>query len=316
MIAAFKERNIHEPLMSASETLVSALRGLQIARIRMAHALEFDLHVGPFAGDVWRSVFGLALDTVSESLRLEVMAPDSGVKHWSLRPPSVLQDRLLAGQPVHSEIVLFGPLCNRLAEVFTAIRLAGDLGFGKLRIKAKLLGMDLLLADGTCTSVAGLQARSPVTAWDVYQQSSAGMPINAGGPDGLHIRFVTPLNIKHQNQTLRQAPPLRLLVTRIIERAEKLCDPKGAGRILEAQEWRELVEVATQCCIIASQLEWVERIRYSAAQQQSMPWGGLVGHITYSAPAARLAPWFALAEWLQLGSKVTSGQGVLCTEVI
>lgn len=302
--------------MSASATLASALQGLQIVRIQMTHVLESQLHVGLFAGDVWRSVFGLALDTVSTALRLQLMAPDSGVKLWSLRAPAVREGSIAAGVEVRSEILLFGPLCDRLDDVVAAIKLAGELGFGKLRVKAELLGLKLLSTNGLPQPVEPVHRSTLVSAWSIYEQAALACSDADAARCGLRVQLITPLNIKHQNQPLRQAPSLRQLVTRILERAEKLCDPGGVGRILEAEEWHQVMDIAAQSAFMATHLQWVERARYSAAQQQTMPWGGLVGHIEYSAPAAGLAPWFAIAEWLQLGSKVTSGQGVIVAEAM
>ncbi|RLC18770.1 MAG: hypothetical protein DRI57_07960 [Deltaproteobacteria bacterium] len=60
---------------------------------------------------------------------------------------------------------------------------------------------------------------------------------------------------------------------------------------------------------VSSDLRWEHAIRYSNRQKRSMPFGGLIGEVTFAGDLAPFWPFILLGEWMHVGKKTSFGLG-------
>lgn len=154
------------------------------------------------------------------------------------------------------------------------------------------------------------------TALAVFQSA-----IEPDHPTALRVDLLTPLQLQHRGQVLREAPALELLLRGTVDRLAPWLPPGRTGdtpdacwrghALMDPATARHALDTARAAPLQQHELRRVQVRRRSARTAQVMPLHGLVGTLHYGAPAAALAPWLRLAQWLQLGSRTRFGLGAL-----
>jgi hypothetical protein len=131
----------------------------------------------------------------------------------------------------------------------------------------------------------------------------------------LALSFDSPLATRQGPHWLKHAPSMALVVARVVRRLEALSPQRREESCWrgDAAPWLGL---AAQCPVERQSLAWVDWRRRSHRQQCSMTFGGLLGTVHYGGPAARLRPWLALAQALQLGARTTFGLGCVSVHAV
>ena len=292
-----------------SPRLQRAFASLPLLRMPFAHRMQGDLRLEPFKGGLWHGVFGASLHDISvEAFECLMEQADDARRPWALHPPEMTDEWVPAGGVMRGSLLLAGtPAIAHAAACAQALQRMGERGFGSERVRATLVELGARHADGTEATLAAVVS-APPTALDVWRIAACGARDTA--PAGLRLRLATPLRIKHEGELLRAVPPLDILMRRLLARLVLLL-PQQPGGLFEPGERDELLYLALAAPLVAHQLMGVEWTRYSARQKRTMPFEGLLGTLEYGPPAGVLLPWFALAEWLQLGAKTTFGFGVV-----
>jgi hypothetical protein len=122
------------------------------------------------------------------------------------------------------------------------------------------------------------------------------------------LRFDTRLRLKAGNGVLKQPPSAEILLQRLLERVSALAQLYGPGA-LPSEGVRSVLVQARQLALVETTLQWTEWARTSGRTGQTMPWGGLLGEISYCGDLTYVLPWLALGEWLHIGSKTSFGLG-------
>lgn len=178
------------------------------------------------------------------------------------------------------------------------------------------LGAVALPAATASPAVFSEAASTATTALAVFQSA-----IEPDHPAAQRVDLLTPLQLQHQGQVLREAPPLELLLRGTVDRLAPWLPPGRAGdtpdacwrghALMDPATARHALDTARAAPLQQHDLQRVQFRRRSARTAQVMPLHGLVGTLHYGAPAAALAPWLRLAQWLQLGSRTRFGLGAL-----
>lgn len=165
-------------------------------------------------------------------------------------------------------------------------------------------------------SEAASTATTATTALAVFQSA-----IEPDHPAALRVDLLTPLQLQHRGQVLRDAPSLELLLRGTVDRLAPWLPPGRTGdtpdagwrghALMDPATARHALDTARAAPLCQHDLQRVQVRRRSARTAQVMPLHGLVGTLHYGAPAAALAPWLRLAQWLQLGSRTRFGLGAL-----
>lgn len=262
------------------------------------------LRLAGFAGPLWRSGFGMALQRhFPEVFALFFDDGSPLARLYALRPP---HGAVVPGGRFELGINLFGPACDHALACTQAMAMLGETGLGTPRghfalEQARIAGRDAPFLE----TGAGLRA------WPEPLREDECPWTQPAGSDELDVRLLTPLRIKNDDDVCRQAPALDLLLRRLYGRMTQLCEAAGERvppvRVPTPAELRHAASLRP----VASELSWLEVRRRSSRTQQKMQFGGLVGWLRFRGELAPYRELLALGEIMQLGGKTTFGFGCM-----
>jgi hypothetical protein len=306
--------------LTASPTLLAAMAEMPLCRLVFAHRFLEDAPLEPLKGSLWHGVFGACLHDLQPAAYAALFDLEESRRPWALVPPLDAEPWVPAGAVVQAAITLIGPeAVPHAAACVQALAEMGRRGLGSRRAKAELLEVALQSAEGDLLpwpeAYSGLAAAIPpigtpsaAQVW-LAAQAQARSQLSAQA-QGLSLRLLTPLRLKQGGEIQRDAPELALLQRRLLGRWV-LLNPQREGGLFAPGERDAWLGLAEQAPLLEHHLQGLSWQRRSARQQRHMPLEGLCGRLRYGPPAQALRPWWALAEWLQLGSKTSFGLGVV-----
>jgi hypothetical protein len=302
---------------SPSPQMMAAMAELPLCRLVFAHRFLEDAPLEPLKGSLWHGVFGACLHDLQPQAYAALFGLDDSRRPWALVPPLDTETWVPAGAVVQAAITLIGrEAVLHAAACVAALQEMGHRGLGSTRARAQWLEVALQSADGALLPWPDVSQRldAPLppgglpSAAQVWQAAAA--QAHAQPTQGLGLRLLTPLRLKEGGEIQREAPSLGLLQRRLLGRWV-LLNPQREGGLFAPGERDAWLALAEQAPLLEHHLQGVSWQRRSARQQRHMPLEGLCGRLRYGPPAQALRPWWALAEWLQLGSKTSFGLGVV-----
>jgi len=229
------------------------------------------------------------------------------------------QDRrrdLQPGDNLRFELTLIGDVAIRQQPAFiAALLVAGEKGLGRDRARAKLSQVDAL--------TGAHRTPHPLLIHDVWQ----GAPLDVvvlSYADGqawrdaldyagdraitrLHLRFLSPLNIKQRGQVMT-VPAFPAIARAVVRRLRILSQVHGAGEWPHT-EWGALLDLADTVRLEHHETTWVSSQRRS--KRGTMPMAGFVGEAWYTADTdlRPLLPALWLGQWVHIGKAAVWGNG-------
>lgn len=292
-----------------SPTAPLALASLQMLRLRFTHELEDDAELDVFKGAVWHGVFGMALMSVDKQAYCCLFESAQRAAPWRLSPPVNAEKNLIAGTKLHASVVLFNDAIQHAPACAAAIAQMGIYGFGSNRARARLEDLTGHIGDQPVT-LQSLFSRHDSAECGLFADAFfSGAPVI--GPKSICLQLVSPLTLKVEGHVSREAPGMATLVTRLLGRLVGLLPVIEHG-FFNTDQRADLLRAAASVRPAAMDVRWFEWQRYSGRQKSVMPFGGLIGDISYSIEsdeAELIWPWLRMAEWLGVGSKTTFGHG-------
>ncbi len=125
-------------------------------------------------------------------------------------------------------------------------------------------------------------------------------------PEKCTFRFLTRLELKEKSRypDIRFGVLFRALLRRITTLAHLHCGIDCSGI-----DFAGLSHAADEIRTVSSNLSYEYAERYSNRQKRRMPFGGLIGDITFEGDLAPFLPFIRLGEWVNVGKKTTFGLG-------
>lgn len=226
---------------------------------------------------------------------------------YVLEPPPRRTESWPAGETLSFNLLLLGQGLSYLPYFILAFQQLGEKGLGRQRVPAHLAQV-LAMRPHHDPAVplwqgGGLHPNwRALGTWPTHQ-----LPQTSNTGTSLTLRFLTPTRLKHQGTYVYQAPPFHVLFRTLLRRVSSL-SYFFAGQVWNI-DYRQWVDKAEQVQRTAADVQWLDWDRYSSRQQQRVNMGGLVGRVTYTAPASLggdLSPFLPL---LHLGELIHLGKG-------
>lgn len=273
-----------------TENFFNRLADFRYARLGFTAFLLEPAKLPGSKGSLWHGAFGQALlacaPPVFDALYGE--SRDKPTRPYVLLPPLTTEEQFPAGAPLDFELTLFGSAVQYADACAGALRWLGQQGIGPQRARFTL---------------------AQTTQSDADDLARACAPQEESGTNTVRLRFATPMRLKSRNNVLREAPPLTVVMERLLARLHLLYTLDHETPLLPFNQRDELLASAGSCDLLSNRTNWQDWERFSARKQQSMPFGGLSGEAAYQGEVAPLVPWLRLAEVVHLGSKTTFGMG-------
>ncbi|PXF30855.1 hypothetical protein WH50_13385 [Pokkaliibacter plantistimulans] len=293
-----------------------------LCRYGIEFELESALTLPDYAGSLFRGSFGQALrhscptwregqchcDGLARcaySMIFSAGRADHSIQQFSQAPnPFVLippagRQTFQAGEMLRLEMVLIGEALPFIGAMILAWRKAGEAGFGKSHVRARLTRV-LALAEDKLIYQPGMSGIAPhPTVLQCAGESTRSQSVT--------LEFFSPLRLMQRgNLVTPETLTPRLLLTALLKRIRLLADlhtnhPLSldvTGLLAEADE-----------LTLSQQLQWFDWKRYSTRQQKGMVLGGMLGSVTLSGELAPFIPWLVLGQWLHIGKNCTFGLG-------
>jgi hypothetical protein len=140
-----------------------------------------------------------------------------------------------------------------------------------------------------------------------YNVSSVRVPIEVLrlNTKTLTIKFITPLRVKVGGEFFKEAPTMGIILDTLLRRLHTLFSTQLKLDV------PSLKEVAKNCAIIDSDVNWKDLTRYSSRQNMRLFFGGISGKVTYSFPDLKqeFLDLKHLLPLIHLGKQTTFGLG-------
>lgn len=272
--------------------------GVSLTRHRITLGFPHGLALSGFSSFVMHGALGASLHEVSPAAYAALYGDDDIVHPWLI---TGFGNQQAAGTNATFELRLFNDATCFLPDLIGALMLAGCAGLGAQRAPFDVVSVETIQPGEPPRRLdlasSDLSPAQPLAAW--CSASAAPAPIR--------VRFTSPTALKQGNGLVRTAPAFGLIIVRTLARLSLL----AKARLLDASQKQQLLAAAHQVNALRSSVRWHEEQRYSGRQKRTMPFGGIVGEILFSAEAAPFAAWLDAAALLGIGGKTTFGFGQL-----
>ena len=199
------------------------------------------------------------------------------------------------------QLTLFGS-ATALAERLVQALCQQTLGLGSARLAVKVHTVASKTPSGLRLGIHPL----PLLAWLTVESEQVWQTFC--------VQLLSPLRLKQCGAILKQeAPSLVLMVNQVQRRL--------AGLVKfwmdDSQAWQQLLKEHIQLGeyqMLSPSFYFEDWQRYSVARQQYLPFGGLLGEISYQGDIYHALVWLQIGEILQIGGKTSFGLG--CYQLI
>lgn len=230
---------------------------------------------------------------------------DKAPHPFVLEPPLDTRRDYEPGEELTVRLWLVGKAAEFLPHFVCAFDEMAREGLGKGRARAELVrlstqngGEQVTLYDNETKKLRGAPATYD---WDLIRERTA---VLRGKP--VRLVFETPVRVKKDGDisgTAHLTDLFPALMRRLHTLGYFFCGadfPKDVGELLDAAR-----SVTTR----NSDLQWVDRIRYSARQDKKLLLSGFVGTVEYEDVPDILLPYLCWGEWLHMGKASAFGLG-------
>lgn len=223
---------------------------------------------------------------------------------YIIRPPLDERENYAPGEELVFELVLIGKAIDYIPYfAYTFIHM-GENGLGRGKGKFMLKSIDSMGLNGDdkriyCRGDEVLKnTNRPITCKDLMEYFPPS--------DKCTFQFLTRLELKEKRKypEIHFGTLFRRLLARITTLAQLHC-----GIDCEKLDFSGLSHAADEIKTVNSNLHWEHAVRYSSRQMQRMPFGGLLGGITFEGDLASFWPFILLGEWVHVGKKTSFGLG-------
>ena len=229
---------------------------------------------------------------------------DKAPHPYVIRPPLDRVEEYGKGEELAFDLILIGKAIDYLPYfAYTFIHM-GKTGLGKGRGKFFLKRIDTIDLDGT--SIELYQAGDEILR-NESAHINCGLIIERCPPaQRCTLRFLTRLELKEKRKypEINFSILFRRLLARIATLAHLHCGIDCTGI-----DFSGLSRAADSIKTVSSNLVWENAVRYSNRQRRRMPFGGLLGEITFEGDLAPFWPYILLGEWVHVGKKTSFGLG-------
>lgn len=281
----------------------SALRGAFGHTLRRVICLERnrDCHECSFADRcIYSYIFENRVPRDDAFLRNK----DRAANPYIIRPPLDVREEFAAGEELAFELILIGKAIEYLPYFVFAFAEMGKTGLGRGRGRFALSRMEITAPDRSLTPVYLEQDQmlryegQKITCRDLLQSSPP--------QEKYTFRFLTRLELKEKSKypEIRFGVLFRALLRRIATLAHLHCGIDCSGI-----DFAGLSHGADRVKTVSSNLSWEYAERYSNRQKRRMPFGGLIGDITFEGELEPFRPFILLGEWIHAGKKTAFGLG-------
>jgi len=223
---------------------------------------------------------------------------------YIIRPPLDDREKYEPGEELEFDLVLIGKAMGYLPYfAYTFIQMGENgLGCGKGKFMLKSIDSMGLNGDDTRIYHSGDEVlkntNRPITCKDLIESFPP--------PGKCTFRFLTRLELKEKRKypEISFGTLFRRLLARITTLAHLHC-----GIDCAKLDFSGLSHAADEIKTVNSYLRWEHAIRYSNRQMQRMPFGGLLGDITFEGDLTPFRPFILLGEWVHVGKKTSFGLG-------
>jgi hypothetical protein len=229
---------------------------------------------------------------------------DRAANPYIIRPPLDDREEFAAGEELAFELILIGKALEYLPYFVFSFAEMGKTGLGRGKGRFALVRMETMGADRSLTPIYLEQDQmlryedQKITCRDLLQSSPP--------QEKCTFRFLTRLELKEKSKypDIRFGVLFRALLRRITTLAHLHCGTDCSGI-----DFAGLSHAADRVKTVSSNLSWEYAERYSNRQKRRMPFGGLLGDITFEGELAPFWPVILLGEWLHAGKKTAFGLG-------
>jgi hypothetical protein len=123
----------------------------------------------------------------------------------------------------------------------------------------------------------------------------------------LRLEFLTPTFVKFRGDVSPEAPPFAALVQSLLIRLPML-SAVHCGEVWR-EDFRALVERASEIETILDETTWVSFRRYSSFKKKFEPLEGVVGSVEYAGPVEEFLPLICMGQLTHLGKRAVFGLG-------
>jgi hypothetical protein len=183
-------------------------------------------------------------------------------------------------------------------------------GIGPRRGRARLIRAGQLDASGR--PAARVYNGDAFVPNELQPPISLGLAAGTETVDKVHVRFMTPTELKH-GQLLATRPDFAVLFGRIRDRLSTLRALYGPGPLdidFKGMGDRAALVTMTRC-----NLQFSEAERRSARSGERHPLGGFVGETEYEGELGEFMPYLRAAKWIGIGRQTVWGKGVIEVQV-
>lgn len=251
----------------------------------------------------YHGAFGLALHD-TDARAFDALFADSVAGH-SLPKPYWLNGPQFGDQnQVCFDLCLLGSACQYWPQVMKAFERLQQMGIGKQRHRFTVNRIAFWQGQDwrECLNKQGhFFPPQPVALADLLTETSLQAV--------LRLTFSTPLLLKSEGIISKAAPTFDLLLHRLIGRLDGLLKRDESGFCLGKDDKYRLLDEAKQIHSLHRDLYWDGTARYSARQNKTMYFEGIIGTMDFSGNFKPFLPFLPLMSWLGIGNKTTFGCG-------
>jgi hypothetical protein len=229
---------------------------------------------------------------------------DRTANPYIIRPPLDPQAEFRAGEEFAFELILIGRAVEYLPYFVFAFIETGRTGLGRGKGRFTLSAVENIRSDRSLTPV---YQNTDQILRDISREITCEELLNAcPPPEKCTFRFLTRLELKEKSRypDIRFGVLFRALLRRITTLAHLHCGIDCSGI-----DFAGLSHAADEIRTVSSNLSYEYAERYSNRQKRRMPFGGLIGDITFEGDLAPFLPFIRLGEWVNVGKKTTFGLG-------
>ncbi len=278
----------------------------------------------PIKGSTFRGVFGRALKRVVCALRLQ-QCDDCMLREQCLyttafemntlphpfviEPPLTTKTDFSKGDGFDFNLLLFGPMNEKLPYFIYAFKEMGRVGIGR-RVNGQR--GNFALQEVKCDYGVIYDAREEKIILPNLQGTVIPKLGNfTGDKTIIKVNLITPLRLKYKNH-LAPDLPFHVLIRAALRRLSSLYKAYGEGE--PELDYTGLVRRAEEVNIIQNNISWFDWRRYSFRQERAMFMGGLVGSVTYEGDLAPYIPLLDLCQQVHVGKQTAFGLGKIEVE--
>lgn len=262
------------------------------------------------AGSLLHGSLGWAMKEACPRLWYATYGPleQGAVRPLSIHPPQQ-PCQWQQGGTISFGLTLFDSLARDIEGIKASLQRMGERGWGKHRVSFTLLELSQRTPFGKRLIWSELAPNSTmVPLTNSLEEAVLGAAALCGEAalELVQLNTLTRLHIKDAGNAVTSAPSAELFARTVCRRLLALVGSHTEQERRAVHSQLNGLETLTLCW---DHTQTAPLNRFSARQQQRHSIEGLQGRWAYSGDIARLIPWLALADWLQLGNKTSFGFG-------